>query len=142
MSALVLAIRRLLAVPAVATAVDHQVFPVRVPSGAVRPYLSVTLVSEAPMTTTLEGASIEHDARVSVAVLADTATQADAIGELIKAALGNLLLVDVELPNSPPEPLGTIVNSSKLGADALSWSTDGTVFQRAIDFEIRWRGAP
>jgi len=139
-SATVLTIRQLLATPAVTAEVGQKVYPTKVPQGTDLPYLAVTVLSEGDAMRHLGGAGGSFDARVEIAAIAGDATSADLLAEIVKAAFGDLLHVAVLDPStSPPELLGTIVQTDKAGAELFDWSDDGKLCRRISDYNIRWR---
>ncbi len=138
MSAIALMMRLLEAGPTVSAEVNA-VYAVRASKQAAPlPYLVLSLVSEDEFIRDLAGASGKYEARVAVACHAATALQADHIGETVKAAVGDLLNVEVLSADSPATRLGA-VETWMAGATVFDWSNDNSVFRRIIDFGVRWR---
>jgi hypothetical protein len=138
MSAIRLALELLLAAPDVTAIVADRVYPIRAPQDAARPFLILSRIGEEE-DQILEGAGGVYTAIVSVACHAERSfSDADALGEKVKAALGNLTNRSVYSADSPATRLG-IVTSWKAGADVSDHSDDGRVFRRIIDFDFRWQ---
>ncbi len=138
MSAIRLAQELLLAAAAVTAIVGERVYTIKAPQDAARPFLILSRIGENE-DQLLEGAGGVYTATLSVACHAERSfSDADALGEKVKAALGNVTNRAVYSPDSPATRLGT-VTAWKSGADVTDHSDDGRVFRRIIDFEFRWQ---
>jgi hypothetical protein len=139
MSALTTVIAILVEDDAIAAVVSNRIYPVVATQGAPRPHLVVSLVSEEDEQM-LSGAGGYPESRVSVECIADTATAADALGEAVKGALGDVTHRTVgEIDASPS--LAVTATVYKAGADITDAADDRSVFRRVLDFMVRWRDA-
>lgn len=118
--------------------VADRVFPVVAPQGAARPYVIARTIAEDDEQI-LSGAARYYESRVEVQVIADSATTADAIGEVVKTALEDVTAMTVLDDASPAGTIATSVTIVKAGADVSDHSADRTVFRRVLDFTVRWR---
>jgi hypothetical protein len=138
MSAQNIAIAALMTDEAVRAAVDRRIYAVEAPQRTVRPYLIVRLLSDSDQYI-LEGAGHWRISRVEVQCIADSATDADQLGEMVSAALGDLNNSVFTYPADSPEMTFT-ATSEKAGGDYCDSSADRSVFRRISDFRINWRG--
>jgi hypothetical protein len=135
MSVMALTARLLKRHGAIASNVATRVYPVSAPQQARLPYLLIDLVTEAGVYT-LSGAARWYEARVSVAVIAEKAIDADALGELVRNALEDQCgeIFDV---GSPPKRLGE-AEFMYVGS-VFDESEDRSTHRRLLDFETKWR---
>jgi hypothetical protein len=120
---------------AIAANVATRVYPVSAPQQARLPYLLIDLITEAG-TYTLAGAARWYEARVSVAVIAEKAIDADALGELVRAALEDQYGEILEV-GSPSIRLGEA--EFRYVTSMFDESEDRSTHRRLLDFETRWR---
>jgi hypothetical protein len=137
MSATRIAILALLGDPLLESLVDTRIYAVSAPQGATFPYLVVSLVSELDEQM-LAGAGVYPEARVSIACVAKSAAEADAIGEAVKLAIQDTTNAPITDGESPPGFSAT-ATIMKEATDFQDHSDDRSVFRRVMDFSVRWR---
>lgn len=134
MSAIRIALRLLLANDRITELVGQSVFPVAAPQEVGRPYVAVSLVFE-EQDTVLAGHRDGYTSRVSFACVADAVQVADAIGEAVKAAMAEVINVEVLYDAGD---LVAFVTAWKEGTDLIDFTDDRKIFRRIIDYRMRW----
>lgn len=129
MSAVLLAIKRLLVSGEVAAVVSNRIFPVVAPADAALPYVLVHLVSEADEQM-LTGAGEFPEARVQVDIVASAGSAAIDAGEAVKRALQNVT----------NQTIGDrTVQMHKVGVDFTDYDDKRQFCRRVMEFAVRWR---
>lgn len=130
MSALTVTISALLAAPGVVAFTGQRIYPVEAPEGAPFPFIIVNLIGE-PTDQVLHGVTAYYDSRVQIGCTAETATEANSMGEAVKAAL--------EIIEKASIAGKTDVDISKEASDYSDTNDARTVKRRIMDFRVRWR---
>ncbi len=130
MSALSIVITSLIGSSAVTDVVGTAVYPIAAPQGFAIPYVLVSLIGENE-DQLINGASGYYESRVLVSCVCKDPTSANALGEAVKAALGDITKQTIGSATS--------VDVMKDGADFTDHSDDRSVFRRVLDFTVRWR---
>ena len=129
MSALNATIQSLLANAGVAALVGRRIYPITAPQGGAVPYIVVHLISERD-DFVLAGHAGYPEARVSVDCRSTKSTEAQMIGEAVKAALQPLHLA----PSA-----GVTVSFRKEGSDYSDYADESQIYRRIMDFYARWQ---
>jgi hypothetical protein len=120
----------------VAQWVDQAVYPVEAPQECPLPFIVIRLVAESS-DYALTGTTGGFDARVEVSCHARTFSACDALGEMVKGALSDVVNQAVTYDDeSPPTYLGA-ATIWKTATDVSDVSSDRKTYRRVMDFRVR-----
>lgn len=137
MSALAIAVTRLMDIGAISAVVGSGIFPVATPQGQPAPYYLINLVDE-PDEQMLAGAGGYYNSRIQIDCIGSSAAQANKMAELLKANFP-CVKAAIQLDNESPPNTARDVDISKADTDYTDAADDRSVFRRVLDFYIRWR---
>lgn len=137
MSALTLTISKLFSVAAIVEAVGVKIFPGAAPQNTDPQYLIVYKSSQDNLQL-LSGNADMPKARMTVESYGNSASEADALGELVFESLKNVTNEQVLGPGSPGEVVGTIT-IVPTDSDVDDYDDTKQSYRRMIDFYVDWR---
>ena len=129
-SAIDIGIAAALAATAVTDIVTDRIFPIVAPQTSASPNIIVSIISEHD-DILLSGHSAKYpNARVSFICRGDSATDILNLGDALKASLENISNASIA---------GQIATFFKTSTDVTGFADTPPIFERTIDFMIRWR---